>query len=153
MCDLKQDFHNVMVACVNECRDNGYEPRYQLEYMFLNFDGVPESQYVSSLIDLLIHSDDESLRHTSVKSIKFGHALSRKSVHDLITRTKINKAYATFTRRRPRTHPSRTPRWRHQTSTRSGLGVDKMKSLQKLDIWGHPCSKDVKMMLGASPDT
>ncbi|XP_060594675.1 uncharacterized protein LOC132749026 isoform X1 [Ruditapes philippinarum] len=119
MCDLKQDFQNVIVACVNECRDNRHEPRYQLEDVFLNFDGEPESQYVSSLIDLLMHSDDESLRHTGVKSIKFGRALSRKSVHDLRLR----------------------------------LGVDKMKSLQKLDIWGHPCSKDVEMMLGASPDT
>jgi hypothetical protein len=36
-----------------------------------------------------------------------------------ITRIKINKAKATFTGRRPRTHPSRTPR-RHQTSTWSG---------------------------------
>jgi hypothetical protein len=111
MCDLKQDFQNVMVACVNECRDNGYEPRYQLEDLFLNFDGEPESQYVSSLVDLLRHSD--------VKSIKFGRALSRKSVHDLTLR----------------------------------LEVEKMKSLQKLDIWGHPCSEDVEMMLWASPDT
>jgi hypothetical protein len=39
-----------------------------------------------------------------------------------ITRIKINKAKATFTGRRPRTHPSRTPR-RHQTSIWSGHKV------------------------------
>ncbi|XP_045161370.2 uncharacterized protein LOC123526328 [Mercenaria mercenaria] len=47
ICDLKQDFQDMMVACVNESKDNSHIPNYRLEDIFLNFDSEPGKRYVT----------------------------------------------------------------------------------------------------------
>ncbi|XP_053406908.1 uncharacterized protein LOC128559421 [Mercenaria mercenaria] len=75
ICDLKQDFQNMMVTCVNESKDNGYISNYHLEDIFLNFDSEPKKRYISALCDLT--------EHKNVKSVKFGRSLVPGKVLDL----------------------------------------------------------------------
>ncbi|XP_045188973.2 uncharacterized protein LOC123546611 [Mercenaria mercenaria] len=111
ICDLKKDFQNMMVACVNESKDSGHTPDYLLEDIFLNSDEETEKRYVSALCALT--------EHKNIKWIKYGRSLAPEKVHDLL----------------------------------NILNIPCMKSLQKLELWGHPGAEDVGVILGASLNT
>lgn len=108
VCDLKQKFQNLMVACVNECRDNGFEPRYQLDDVMLTFDGDIDNKYINALCDLT--------KQKNMKSVKFGGTLSTPEVHEFV----------------------------------ENLEMRDMRLLEKLELWGHPGTQDVEVLLRAS---